>query len=63
MSGVESLRVIGRIVDHSHRGDMIDNLPGVSVVKVVTAIVATVTIKHNQYILKAANIITQLSHP
>ena len=43
MSGVESLRVIGRIVDHSHRSNMIDNLPSVSVIKVVTAIIATVT--------------------
>ena len=43
MLGVELLSVIGWIVDHSHRSNMIDNLPSVSVIKVVTTIVATVT--------------------
>ena len=43
MSGVELLRVIGRIVDHTHSSNMVDNLTSMSVIQVVTAIVTTVT--------------------
>ena len=44
VSGVESLCVIGRIVDHSHCSNMIDNLASLSVIQVIPTIVTTVTV-------------------
>ena len=62
MSGVESLRVIGRIVDHTHSSDVVDNLAGMSVIQIVTAIVTTVTETENSKVNKRSCYIHNTSH-
>jgi len=57
MPDIESLCMIGWIVDNSHSSDMINNLPSLSIIQVVAAIITTVT-EMEQFLVQAVKIIT-----